>query len=446
MNRNNKLLYVAFSALLGLYSCDKAEYINIDVPEPIPATLTIDTNTKYQTVTGFGVMETSWQQTALTDDEVSKLFGKEQGQLSLNILRVRIAPKSSSQNADDRWGTIVPVVKKAKSLGAKILATPWTPPAELKTNNNIVGGELADYEGYAEYLKEFLGYMQQNDADIDVLSIQNEPDYEVDYEGCIWTGEQQAYFFKNYAQSIKDAYPSVKLMTGESFQYRHEATDAVLEDEEACSVLDIVGGHIYGGGNTSYDLANEKGKDVWMTEYLLNEAWEKSSPFGLIGSPRDEALQFINSVNQSMLSDMNAYIYWYGRRYYGMLGDGNAGSVMSKVTPRGHIFSLFSKNVTGKTRVKTITSSEVSSELSNSAYIDADGNITLVCINEGDSNIENMLVTLPYVPSSVKCVSSVVPEEAFPETDEGFNVESQIDLNNGITIAPYSVCVFTFSK
>lgn len=446
MNRNNKLLYVAFSALLGLYSCDKAEYINIDVPEPIPATLTIDTNTKYQTVTGFGVMETSWQQTALTDDEVSKLFGKEQGQLSLNILRVRIAPKSSSQNADDRWGTIVPVVKKAKSLGAKILATPWTPPAELKTNNNIVGGELAYYEGYAEYLKEFLGYMQQNDADIDVLSIQNEPDYEVDYEGCIWTGEQQAYFFKNYAQSIKDAYPSVKLMTGESFQYRHEATDAVLEDEEACSVLDIVGGHIYGGGNTSYDLANEKGKDVWMTEYLLNEAWEKSSPFGLIGSPRDEALQFINSVNQSMLSDMNAYIYWYGRRYYGMLGDGNAGSVMSKVTPRGHIFSLFSKNVTGKTRVKTITSSEVSSELSNSAYIDADGNITLVCINEGDSNIENMLVTLPYVPSSVKCVSSVVPEEAFPETDEGFNVESQIDLNNGITIAPYSVCVFTFSK
>lgn len=446
MNRNNKLLYVAFSALLGLYSCDKAEYINIDVPEPIPATLTIDTNTKYQTVTGFGVMETSWQQTALTDDEVSKLFGKEQGQLSLNILRVRIAPKSSSQNADDRWGTIVPVVKKAKSLGAKILATPWTPPAELKTNNNIVGGELADYEGYAEYLKEFLGYMQQNDADIDVLSIQNEPDYEVDYEGCIWTGEQQAYFFKNYAQSIKDAYPSVKLMTGESFQYRHEATDAVLEDEEACSVLDIVGGHIYGGGNTSYDLANEKGKDVWMTEYLLNEAWEKSSPFGLIGSPRDEALQFINSVNQSMLSDMNAYIYWYGRRYYGMLGDGNAGSVMSKVTPRGHIFSLFSKNVTGKTRVKTITSSEVSSELSNSAYIDADGNITLVCINEGDSNIENMLVTLPYVPSSVKCVSSVVPEEAFPETDEGFNAESQIDLNNGITIAPYSVCVFTFSK
>ena len=104
------------------------------------------------------------------------------------------------------------------------------------------------------------------------------------------------------------------------------------------------------------------------------------------------------------------------------------------------------RKLSGKTRVKTITSSEVSSELSNSAYIDADGNITLVCINEGDSNIENMLVTLPYVPSSVKCVSSVVPEEAFPETDEGFNVESQIDLNNGITIAPYSVCVFTFSK
>lgn len=446
MNRNNKLLYVAFSALLGLYSCDKAEYINIDVPEPIPATLTIDTNTKYQTVTGFGVMETSWQQTALTDDEVSKLFGKEQGQLSLNILRVRIAPKSKSQNPDDRWGTIVPVVKKAKSLGAKILATPWTPPAELKTNNNIVGGELVDYEGYAEYLKEFLGYMQQNNADIDVLSIQNEPDCEVSYESCFWSGEQQAYFFENFAEGIKEAYPSVKLMTGESFQFRHEATDAVLEDEEACSNLDIVGGHIYGGGNTSYDLAKEKGKEVWMTEYLLNEAWDKSSPFELIGSPRDEALQFINSVNQSMLSDMNAYIYWYGRRYYGMLGDGNAGSEMSKITPRGYLFSLFSKFVTGKTRIKTILSNQKFDKLKNSAYIDNVQNIVLMCINSGDEEIQDLLLNLPFIPSSVKKIYYTVPNEAFPNSSEDFDIISELNIDSGINIEPYTVAVFVFER
>ena len=103
------------------------------VPEQIPATLTIQPDIEYQKVQGFGVMETSWQQTALTEEEMNTLFGTGADQLGCNILRIRIAPKDKNQTADSRWGTVARVAKVAKDLGTTILATPWTPPVSLKT-------------------------------------------------------------------------------------------------------------------------------------------------------------------------------------------------------------------------------------------------------------------------------------------------------------------------
>lgn len=140
----------------------------------------------------------------------------------------------------------------------------------------------------------------------------------------------------------------VKLMTGESFQYRHESTDPILENETACSAIDIVGGHIYGGGNTAYDLAIEKGKEYWMTEHLLNDAWEKSAPYSQIGDAQAETMAWAKELNTAMVSGFNAYIYWYGRRYYGMLGDGLAGSIMSLPTARGYIYAQFAKKSPAK--------------------------------------------------------------------------------------------------
>lgn len=347
---NKKYLSSMLIITASIFSAcnDKYDPVNVDYAEELPPTLTIDPATEYQQIKGFGVMETSWQQSALTDNEVETIFGTGKSQLGCNILRVRIAPKERHESADSRWGRIVPVIKKAKRLGATILATPWTPPASMKTNGNIVGGQLSDYEAYANYLCEYLTYMKSQDAGIDVISIQNEPDFEVTYEGCIWTGLQQANFFKNWGAYIKSNHPDVKLMTGESFQYRHESTDPILENETACSAIDIVGGHIYGGGNTAYNLAIEKGKEYWMTEHLLNDAWEKSAPYSQIGDAQAETMAWAKELNTAMVSGFNAYIYWYGRRYYGMLGDGLAGSIMSLPTARGYIYAQFAKKSPAK--------------------------------------------------------------------------------------------------
>lgn len=67
--------------------------------------------------------------------------------------------------------------ESGKGSGNHDSGNSWTPPVSLKTIDNIVDGELADYAGYAEYLKEFLTYMKQQGAAVDVVSIQNEPGF-----------------------------------------------------------------------------------------------------------------------------------------------------------------------------------------------------------------------------------------------------------------------------
>jgi len=58
-------------------------------------------------------------------------------------------------------------------MGATIIASPWSPPASMKTNNNLVGGELSEdaYDDYAAHLKSFVDFMANNGVPIYAVSV-----------------------------------------------------------------------------------------------------------------------------------------------------------------------------------------------------------------------------------------------------------------------------------
>lgn len=62
----------------------------------------------------------------------------------------------------------------------------------MKTNNNIIGGKLIPDSGaaYARYLNDFALYMASNGAPLYAVSVQNEPDWEPNYESCVWTATE----------------------------------------------------------------------------------------------------------------------------------------------------------------------------------------------------------------------------------------------------------------
>ena len=97
------------------------------------ATATINLSQTNQTLRGFGGASAWLGQ--LSDANMNTLFGTGPGTIGLSVLRIRIAP-------DNNWNDELQNAKKAVARGAIVMATPWTPPASMKTNNNVVGGKL----------------------------------------------------------------------------------------------------------------------------------------------------------------------------------------------------------------------------------------------------------------------------------------------------------------
>lgn len=310
-----------FSLGLLLVCCKKKDEKITPAPAPVTVTYNSDVNlaSAQQTIRGFGGATVFRPE--LTDADINTLFGTADNQLGLSILRIRVNPFGSSQ-----WGQELSSAKRAKALGAIVMATPWSPPASMKTNNNTTGGKLSasSYADYASYLNSFADYMKTNGAELYALSIQNEPDIQVNYESCDWTGQEMTDFIKDNTFS----FGNTKLLAAESFNFNQTFTDVILNDATAASKVGIIGGHIYGSGLKKYDNAISKGKEVWMTEHL-----DTLTTWTSVMATAKEIHSCMATANY------NAYIWWYIKRFYGPIDENG------QITKRGCVMAQFSKYV-----------------------------------------------------------------------------------------------------
>ena len=358
----------------------KDDTINGPSENDEPGTVIIDLANTQQVVKGFGAANILPWRPDMTVDQVNKAFGTGEGQLGFTILRLRVPPDTSE------FALQVSTAQLAYSLGVKIIASPWTPPASLKTNNDIVGGQLRtdSYAAYAAHLRAFSDYMSSKGVPLYAVSVQNEPDVTVTYESCSWNATQMLNFVKNNVPSI-----GAKIIADEASHFSHTITDAMLNDPVAAANLSIVGGHLYGTRVASYPLARSKGKEVWMTEYLdLDTSWA-------------HALNTGTQISDCMVAGMNAYVWWYIVRYYGPIRED--GTVMK----RGYVMSQFARFIRpGYTRVDATANPQT--DVYVTAYTN-DTKVAIVVVNEGRSteqafSIRNgsVLTVTPYVTSDTR--------------------------------------------
>lgn len=121
--------------------------------EPVLNTgvVVIDISDERQVISGFGAANIVQWRPDLEDEDIDKAFGTGPGQLGLSILRLRIPPEP------DQFNLNVPTAQKAYNMGVSVIASPWTPPAHMKTSNDIVGVRLLDnaYTEYTDHMKSF---------------------------------------------------------------------------------------------------------------------------------------------------------------------------------------------------------------------------------------------------------------------------------------------------
>ena len=303
--------------------------LNFTVSTPSQEVVYIDST--QQIIRGFGAANIVQWRPDMTSAEIQTAFGNGPGQLGFTILRLRIPPDSTSFKLN------VPTAKAAYSMGVKLIATPWTPPAWMKSNNSTIGGTLdtSAYAAYAAHLKAFADTMKNNGAPLYAISVQNEPDAHVGYESCFWDATQFLNFMKYYAPEV-----GVPVFMPESESFVHQLSDSTLNDSIAVSHVAFVGGHIYGTSPSSYPLALSKGKELWMTEYLINSG---TSSITSIDTGWAGAILTAKSINDCMNADMSAYVWWFIVRYYGPITDGQDGSLAGSATKKGYVMSQFSK-------------------------------------------------------------------------------------------------------
>ncbi len=267
----------------------------------LPANIcTVDGNDVRQRMDGFGggvvFLDAGLDLNNANSDTLFKM--DTTNQLGLTLLRVRIAPNSTwASGSVSAWTNSRDQGKFAADRGARVMATPWTPPASMKDNNNTVNGRVlpAQYANYAKYLNTYATFMKTSGVQLAAISIQNEPDIVVTYEACQWSPYQMQTFCRSYAGAITNA----PLMMPESFRFDFSMSDWTLNDPAAATNVAVIGGHLYGATIQDYPLARRLGKPLWQTEYLINDQTWPS------------ALSTARQIHDCLtIGNMSAYIWW----------------------------------------------------------------------------------------------------------------------------------------
>lgn len=334
-------------------------------------TADIDLNEIHQEIKGFGGINYPGWIDDLTKEQRETAFLNGEDQLGFTILRIHVDPDR------ENWQREVETAKYAYDQGALIFASPWNPPAEMCEKFNHNGNADAQrlkhdcYEQYAAHLNDFVTFMRDNGVELYAISIQNEPDYADEWTW--WSTDEIMDFIKNYAGAI-----DCRVMSPEAFQYRKDFYNAILNDEDALAEIDVFGTHFYGTqkADMAYPLfeQNGEGKELWMTEVYVPDSSTDADVW-------PQAIEVAVNMHDGLVTgNMQAYVWWYIRRFYGpMKEDGT-------ISKRGYMMAHFSKFVRpGYVRVGA--TEHPNPNVSVSAYKADDGKIVIVAINHSLSKL-----------------------------------------------------------
>jgi glucuronoarabinoxylan endo-1,4-beta-xylanase len=398
---------------------------------------------RQQTITGFGAACCDGAMCPYgTDTAPVRLLYGPTSSIGLNIMRMEISPSfKGDENAswsNYNWKGSLPSAKIVKQRGGIVFGTPWSPPGEYKTNGSASGGKVNGnndndpknkrgklredcYEKFFPWLNTFLAYMKKNKVDVDAVSLQNEPDWWVNYSGCLYDPQDLVKLVKNYAYMLdRETYPGVRLISGESLGFTQNYTDPLMNDTTCRKHIDIVAGHLYGHAPLEYMkksavLAAKYGKEVWMTEHSVTDNIDHLPNW-------HENLIFAEELNECMLAGCTGYIYWYMRAHWGFVGTGepweydvrgvkykasSPDNKKNQLLPRAYVMSHFSKHVTGSTRLKTSRDKESGegAAAEYSAYIKGDSIIVMAI--DTTKNGHSLQLKLPVkVKSGIHLLST----------------------------------------
>lgn len=383
----------------------------------------LDINKKYQTILGFGgafTEATTYTLSQMIHDKrqevINSYFDPENG-LGYTIGRVHISSCDFSLgnyvyieendteletfdiSRDKKW--VLPLIKdsmKVKGGEFKILASPWSPPAWMKTNKEMNNGGklLPEYrEIWAKYYTKFIKAYREEGIDIWGITVQNEPAAVQVWDSCIYSAEEERDFVKDhlgptmYAEGLED----IKILIWDhNRDLIVERASTVLSDPEAAKYVWGTGFHWY----VSEEFENVgKVHDLFPDKHLLftEGCQEEGVKLGEWFTGERYGRNIIGDLNNWT----EGYLDWNlvlneegGPNHVGNLCDAPiiADTKAQKLHYNSSYYYIghFSKYIRpGAVRLGMVNRND---GLHVTAFLNKDGKITVVVMNESEENID----------------------------------------------------------
>ncbi len=182
---------------------------------------------------------------------------------------------------------VIPVLKEILAIrpGIKILGSPWSAPAWMKTNDDVKGGELKP-EYYAAFAKYFVKYIEGMHAEgiaIDAITVENEPLNPKNTPSMVMFAPEQDTFI---AKDLGPAFAKAGILT-KILLYDHNPDVpsyplSILGDPAANKYVDGTAFHLYGGQTSVLTEVHDAypKKNLYMTEQSVT-AWRGEGPLGI---------------------------------------------------------------------------------------------------------------------------------------------------------------------
>lgn len=270
-----------------------------------PSTITVDDEKTYQTVDGFGFAMTGGSAQLLhrmgapeRHALLQQIFGRGAGDAGVSYLRVSIGSSDMNDHvftyddlpagetdpslkhfslAEDETD-LIPVLKEvlAISPGIQILASPWSAPSWMKTNDAPKGGSLRPefYSVYAAYLVRYLQGMRDHGVPIAALTMQNEPLNPKNTPSMVMEAtEQEAFLRDAFGPALQAAGLKTKVVLYDHNCDRPDYPLTILNDPKARVFADGSGFHLYGGEISAMSQVHDAfpAKNLYFTEQMVVE-------------------------------------------------------------------------------------------------------------------------------------------------------------------------------
>lgn len=309
-------LFAQKDASVWLTNPDKSSLIQLqdtrlpftkaEAKEPV---IDVDEKQTYQVIDGFGFALTGGSAELMMKMSAEKrsaliheLFDTDGQNIGVSYLRVSIGSSDMNDHAysyDDLpegetdpkmekfslapdKGNVIAVLKEILKVDPtiKILASPWSAPAWMKTTKRAKAGVLLPeyFPAYATYFVKYIEDMKAEGIDIDTFTIQNEPLNEKNTPSMVMLAPEQADFIEN---DLGPAFAKAGIKT-KIVLYDHNLDHpayplSILKDPAANKYVDGTGFHLYGGKIEAMTEVHNAfpDKNLYFTEQSVTDYGDK---------------------------------------------------------------------------------------------------------------------------------------------------------------------------